>query len=140
MIQKGFYEEGKIYSTKKKGLFVRSKGEREIANFLYDQELKFEYEPDMVIGEIKLHPDFYLSEWNIIIEYFGILESRVYREKCKWKIELYEQYKMKVIVLEPQLWGSFGAYIRAGFMTHTKRPFPQVKEFNWRKEEEAMGS
>lgn len=128
-----FYEEGKTISTKKEGLFVRSKSEAVIANFLYDQDLKFQYEPELIIGDIKLHPDFYLNDWDIFIEYFGIRESRIYRNNCKRKIDLYVQHDIKVIVLEPSLWGHFGAHIRAGFMTYTKRPFPQVQDFDWKK-------
>ena len=60
-----------------KGEIVKSYGEMEIANFLfynninYEYETKYKYETDTTeYGEY--HPDFYLPDYDVYIEYFGI--------------------------------------------------------------------
>ncbi len=62
-----FYEDEKRYFTHKEGLLVRSKGEREVANFLYDQKLEFEYERMISLGGQWFLPDFYLCDWDILL-------------------------------------------------------------------------
>ncbi len=56
---------------------VKSYGEMDIANFLAQNGIAYQYEPsyqfDTRTSEYgQYHPDFYLPEYNIYIEYFGI--------------------------------------------------------------------
>lgn len=60
-----------------KGEIVKSYGEMEIANFLFYNNIKYEYEAKYKYktdtteyGEY--HPDFYLPDYDIYVEYFGI--------------------------------------------------------------------
>lgn len=129
----GFYEKGKVYATKKPGIRVRSKGEQQIANFLFEQEIEYLYEPLFLFGDIHIHPDFYLYEYGVFIEYFGVENNIEYDKYKKLKLELYEKIGIKVIVLLPEEINHFGAYIRTDFYKFTKEPFPQVKYFDWKK-------
>ena len=67
------YESGLIY-TCKDGHRVRSKSEVAIDNYLYDHNIKHAYEKAYPIDNNKdndLHPDFYLSDYDLYIEHWG---------------------------------------------------------------------
>ncbi len=66
--------------TTLKGERVKSYGEMEIANFLFKNNINYYYEPNYKYNNNmktnpKYKPDFYLPEYNIYIEYFGIDEN-----------------------------------------------------------------
>lgn len=59
------------------GEYVKSYGELDIANYLYQNQIRYEYEAsykfDTNTAEYgQYHPDFYLPDYDIYIEYFGI--------------------------------------------------------------------
>lgn len=90
---------------------VKSLAEREIANFLFRHNIEFEYE--LSVSWIKddnngYSPDFYLPEYDIYIEHWGLSEefevpewfsisSEKYLEQRAWKLEQYEKYN-KILV------------------------------------------
>ena len=88
------------------GEIVKSYGELEIANYLFSNNIAYEYEQEYKYETInkdyqQYYPDFYLPEYDIYIEYFGIDEnnkvapyfkdkngvsaSDAYNESIKWK-------------------------------------------------------
>lgn len=78
----------KVYHYK--GTKYHSKGEYEIAKFLHEMDIEFEYEfPIAVVdqGKVKVwYPDFYLKEYQIVIEYFGMYNhNESYRESTEHK-------------------------------------------------------
>ena len=97
---------------------IKSYGEMGIANFLYQNGIKYEYEKeyehDTRTSEYsQYYPDFYLPEYGYYIEYFGINEkgnvpdyfeskhgktaSEEYREGMEWKRNLHKKYNTKLI-------------------------------------------
>lgn len=54
---------------------VKSVEELTIANFLYLNGIEYEYEKPYPFGEIMYQPDFYLSEYDIYLEHFGVDEN-----------------------------------------------------------------
>ena len=59
------------------GEAVKSYGELDIANFLYQNQIRYEYEASYKFDTNneeygQYHPDFYLPDYDIYIEYFGI--------------------------------------------------------------------
>jgi len=91
---------------------VKSYGELDIANFLNQNSIAYVYEQpykvDTRTSEYgQYHPDFFLPEYNVYIEYFGVNSSgevpsyfkgkdgktatRVYREAMQWKRELHRE-------------------------------------------------
>ena len=72
------------------GHWVRSKIEREIANFLYDHKIRYEFEREYVVPNTKItyYPDFYLPDHHLFIEYFG-KEDPEYVEKRETKKQHY---------------------------------------------------
>lgn len=66
--------------TTLKGELVKSYGELDIANYLYQNQIRYEYEAsykfDSNTAEYgQYHPDFYLPDYDVYIEYFGIDHS-----------------------------------------------------------------
>jgi DNA helicase-4 len=62
------YYDGKFYTTLK-GDRVRSKSERDIADWLYRHNVKYEYELDVYFKKFKCKPDFYIPQANMFIEH-----------------------------------------------------------------------
>jgi hypothetical protein len=80
----------------KSGIRVRSKAEKIIADFLFDNRITFVYEPILSLGRFYVVPDFLLTDHNLCIEHFG-LESRQYQESAQSKLERFRQFKIPVI-------------------------------------------
>ena len=59
---------------------VKSVEELTIANFLYLNGIEYEYEKPYPHGEIMYRPDFYLKEYQIWLEHFGVDENNC----AKW--------------------------------------------------------
>lgn len=89
---------------------VKSYGEMDIANFLTQNSIRYEYEKAYPVNTAteeygQYHPDFYLPDYNIWIEYFGInrdgqvpsyfeakgnmTPSEAYKQGMDWKRELH---------------------------------------------------
>jgi len=59
---------------------VKSVEELTIANFLYLNGINYEYEKRYPIDEFVYQPDFYLTDYNIYLEHFGVDEHN----RAKW--------------------------------------------------------
>lgn len=72
------------------GDYVRSKAEREIDNFFFANRIWHIYEQPYTspVEDITTHPDFYLPDHNLYIEYFG-LNTPEYNEIREKKIKMY---------------------------------------------------
>lgn len=87
------------------GDLVKSFEELSIANFLYSNGIKFEYEKVYPFsstepGRGSYQPDFYLSDFDIYLEHFGIdkegntrkgIDAEKYREEMQWKRNFHSQ-------------------------------------------------
>ncbi len=80
------------------GHYVRSKAELIIDNWLYQNKILHEYEKLLPIEE-KVFSDFYLSESDIYIEYWGYANNKKYFDRKEKKIKIYKKYKYKLIEL-----------------------------------------
>ena len=97
---------------------VKSYGEMAIANFLTEHGVRYEYEASYPVDTRteeyrQYHPDFFLPDYNIYIEYFGINRSgkvpdyfsgnetqsasEIYQEGIAWKRAIHEQYGTTLI-------------------------------------------
>ena len=98
--------------TTLKGEIVKSYGELEIANYLFCNNIDYvyekEYKYETITNEYQQYtPDFYLPEYDIYIEYFGIDEnkqvapyfsgkdgksaSEVYNDSIEWKRKTHKE-------------------------------------------------
>ncbi len=72
------------------GEYVRSKSERDIDDFFFQNKIWHIYEPTYIEPKTKKkhYPDFYLPDYNLYIEYFGMTTPE-YLEKRDRKITMY---------------------------------------------------
>lgn len=94
-----------------KGEKVKSFEEIEVANFLFLRGVEYEYERDYEINTAtaehrQYQPDFYLPEYNIYLEHFGInrdgstapyVDQEEYNAGIKWKRELHRKHNTTLI-------------------------------------------
>lgn len=94
-----------------KGDVVKSFEECDIANFLYVNEVEYEYERDYEVKtSSKKHrqykPDFYLPEYGIYIEHFALnkegippsfIDKENYLQSLEWKRQLHKSNQTKLI-------------------------------------------
>ena len=100
------------------GEVVKSYGELEIANYLFENNIKYIYENEykenvMDMEHSQYKPDFYLPDYDLYIEYFGIDEnnkvapyfkgkngksaSEIYNESIKWKRNTHKRFNTVLI-------------------------------------------
>ena len=83
-----------LYSEEKvnRSLF-KSKGEEQIARLFDRSNIAYRYEhPTAVVdrGKTRIwYPDFYLPEYGMIVEYFGVNGNEVYDDQARHKMEVY---------------------------------------------------
>lgn len=58
-----------------RGEWVRSKSERDIANFLFLSRIDYEYERPLTVQGTTIHPDFYLPQGDVYIEHWGDIDA-----------------------------------------------------------------
>lgn len=75
---------------------VKSVEELIIANFLYLNGIDYEYEKPYPYGHIMYRPDFFLKEYNIYLEHFGVNEYN----QAKWLTPFNEQKYLEGIQLK----------------------------------------
>lgn len=90
-----------------RGEYVRSVDERYIADFLYLQNIDYEYEPKYTAIGSSYYPDFYLKDYQIYLEHFAITSSgqpppyfdnpQKYLNGIVWKRRIHQQNKTKMI-------------------------------------------
>ena len=97
---------------------VKSYGEMDIANFLLQNGIDYVYEKSYkydtrTVDHGQYHPDFYLPELDLYIEYFGVdrrgkvpdyfkgedgkSATKVYQDSMKWKKEIHHQNNTKMV-------------------------------------------
>jgi hypothetical protein len=81
----------------KDGTFVQSDGERRIAEFLSRHGIVYRYDERMrIIDGYAIRPDFYLPEFDLYIEYWG-MSTIDYRIGMLKKLKLYQQQGKKLV-------------------------------------------
>lgn len=85
------------------GHFVRSQSEQTIDNWLYHNKIPHAYEPVVSIPE-QLIPDFQIQSAtgeSVFIEFWGMLDDPVYKERMLKKSQIYAKYNMPLIEVRP---------------------------------------
>ena len=74
---------------------LKSRGEREIAGFLNEQRIAYQYEYPLAVidrGQTRIwYPDFKLPEYGMIIEYFGMNGNHSYNDQMAHKMKVYQE-------------------------------------------------
>jgi hypothetical protein len=107
-----------------RGEVVRSNSERTIADYFHRNDIRYVYEQDAMNRRNSRRisrPDFYLPDYGIYVEYWGMLDvedSRVgsrYERSMKWKMAKYHQNNIKFISIYPNNLGYLDWVFRAKF-------------------------
>lgn len=73
-----------------------------IANYFDKKKIKYQYEKPLKLGKQKLHPDFFLPEFDVYVEYWGMWPSDFdYRKECNIKRKQYKEYDIPLVELYP---------------------------------------
>ncbi len=79
------------------GTFVQSDGERRIAEFLSRQGIAYRYDERMrIVDGYAVRPDFYLPEFDLYIEYWG-MDTIDYKIGMLKKLKFYQQEGKRVV-------------------------------------------
>ena len=84
------------------GTWVQSDGERKIAEILAAANIRYRYDERFrILDGYAIRPDFYLPEFDIYIEYWG-MDTADYKIGMLKKQKLYQQQGKKLISLYPK--------------------------------------
>ncbi len=83
------WERGQKYQTRS-GIRVRSKIEKIIADFLFHENIRFVYEPRVCLRGLAIRPDFYLPDYDLFYEHFGLADEQ-YQRAAAAKVARYQQ-------------------------------------------------
>ena len=82
----------------------KSKGEEQIARLLDREGLAYNYEQPIALidrGKTRIwYADFWLRDFGLVIEYFGINGKKDYDEQAKHKMEVYKQNGIEGLFLK----------------------------------------
>ncbi len=85
----------------KDGTLVQSDGERRIAELLADENIPYRYDERFrILDGYAIRPDFYLPEFDVYIEYWG-MDTADYKIGMLKKQKLYQQQGKKLLSLYP---------------------------------------
>jgi hypothetical protein len=113
----------------------RSKPELQIARLLEQNSIAYKYEHPMAVvdrGKTKIwYPDFYLPEYGMIIEYFGINGNPDYDERTRHKTGVYKENGIEGLFLnERSLKGDWATKIMDGIEDILKSRLREFKNRN----------
>ena len=94
------------------GTAVQSFGERRIADFLAKEGVRYVYdERYRIAGDVAIRPDFYLPEYDLYIEYWG-MNTPKYIANMRKKGVLYQRAGKKLVSLFPRDLANIEAVLR----------------------------
>lgn len=97
-------------SRTKRGETVKSKGEKQIADYFFENGINYTYEnraetTNSAFSKKISKPDFYLPDYDVYVEYWGLIDTgdydvrNKYREDMEWKKRRYYENGTKFISL-----------------------------------------
>lgn len=97
------------------GRKVRSRAEALISNFFYNNKIRSVYERTIYYeedGEDKtLHPDFYLPDYELYIEYNEI-KKKSYLKSKEYTMAIYKKLGFKVVIMDDQDLNSIAGFLK----------------------------
>ena len=136
-IAKLFAQEEKEYgtpSTTLRGEKVKSKAEKQIADYFANSDIRYAYEwkaqtNAVIFKRTFAHPDFYLPDYNVYVEYWGLVSaSKDYRRIMKWKMKQYSENNIRFISIYPDNLQNLDWIFRAKFRKVVGMNLPATAE------------
>ena len=81
------------------GVRVRSSYEKKCADFLFRNNIRFHYEPLMLLGGRQFRPDFYIPDFNLFIEVCGYNHQPYYRDRRNYKEQVYKKQGLRAVFI-----------------------------------------
>lgn len=78
---------------------VRSQFEKKAISFFEENNIKFRYEPLMLLDGKQYRPDFYLPELNLFVELCGMNHMVYYKNRQEFKKQIYQKNNLKAIFI-----------------------------------------
>lgn len=78
---------------------VRSTKEVDIANLLRRLGIRYEYEKELILDGERFVPDFFLVDFGVYLEYYGLMNWKVYAKRTEYKLRRYTENKVRCIHL-----------------------------------------
>ncbi len=104
----------------KDGTLVQSDGERKICDWLTKNNIQYRYDERFrIIEGMAIRPDFYLPEFDIYIEYWG-MDTTDYKIGMLKKQKLYQQEGKKLISLYPDDKNNLDIVMKSKLKKYTK--------------------
>ncbi|PJA29786.1 MAG: hypothetical protein CO189_01490 [candidate division Zixibacteria bacterium CG_4_9_14_3_um_filter_46_8] len=108
------------------GVKVRSQYEKRCADFLFRNQIKFQYEPLMLLGGRKYRPDFFLPDHNLFLEICGYNHMPYYRDRTEQKRKIYERNSLNAIFIHYNGTGSIENIIKSELQKYGVIGFPDT--------------
>ncbi|MGA2386904.1 MAG: hypothetical protein ABSG33_10260 [Candidatus Bathyarchaeia archaeon] len=95
-----------IKSITEQGILVRSISEKRIADYFDRINIKYQYERGAGYG--LGHPDFYLPDYDVYVEYWGLVNAddlltrERYVRHMKRKMAIYHKHNLRLVSIYPQ--------------------------------------
>jgi hypothetical protein len=126
-------------STTKLGVEVRSHAEQKIAEYFDSIGLRYQYEKELEAGiwiftEKVSCPDFYLMDYDVYVEYWGMVDVEddydrsKYTREMKYKMARYHQLGVKFISIYPKNLKNLNWIFRKKFEEVTGQKLPSNKK------------
>ena len=104
------------------GTFVQSDGERRIADWLTRQGLRYRYDERLrIVDGYAIRPDFYLAEFDLYIEYWG-MDTIDYKIGMLKKLKLYQQQGKRLVSVYREDKPNLDAVLRAKLGEYMRIP------------------
>lgn len=121
-------------SRTKRGETVKSKGEKQIADYFFENGINYTYEnraetTNSAFSRKISKPDFYLPDYDVYVEYWGLIDigdyevRNKYREDMEWKKRRYYENGIKFISLYPWHLNELDGAFRNEFESVMKKEF-----------------
>jgi len=107
----------------KSGILVRSRYEQQCADCLFSHNIRFQYEPLMLLGGRKYRPDFFLPEFNLFVEICGYGHHPFYRDRVRQKKQIYQKHELATVFIAYNGRGSLETLIKEALEPHGVRFF-----------------
>ena len=125
-----------VKSITKKDEQVRSKAEKYIADYFFANNINYEYEKPFATGfwifkGKVIKPDFYLIDYDVYVEYWGLLNDQNYRHIMGFKMNMYRKHRLKVISLYPNNLKNLNYYFTKRFKEVTGTSI-KTNYYKWR--------
>jgi len=78
---------------------VRSRYEKICVEYFVDENIRFVYEPLVLLDGRQYRPDFFLSDYNLFIEICGLNHLPHYSDRIEKKRKLYQKHNLNALLI-----------------------------------------